>query len=614
MTYKLRPHQERAYRNIKNNLPRLNRLQYISACGTGKTLVGFNIVQDALKEQDQTLILFFPSLALIKQTYEAYLDYGMNTKEIDILFVCSDETVYCGADEECIEISKDEVPFEVTTEAEKISTFLEGNSKNKVIFSTYHSSRILGEAFSQTKRSADLALYDEAHKTASSNDSYYNYSLDDENIKILKRLFMTATPKHKNVLDKEHDELLFSMNNPERYGEVVEQYSIRKAIDEGVVVPYKIIVSIVDDEEVEAIRAKNTSDTLKNMDLKKAAKIIALSKSVEKYNIKKGLVFAERISRSKEYSKAYDELMPGFNIHLDSNNTTKQVYGAFEHMAKASKSMLFNATLLSEGVDVPSVDLVAFMEKTESSINIAQRIGRATRLDPNNPEKIGYVFIPIFLSSPDEDIYDAALKSGDFNEMLEIINVMAEQDEILYSVFSSSRKDPKGSKEKLKSFIEFDDNTNRFNISEREYLRDKIELEVLDSIASSWDKYYELLKEYYEEFGKLPAKSTIYKDFKLGIWLNTQRSFLANNTLLKNKIKRLDDVDPTWKMSKHELAWNRNYELLKEYYDEFNCLPTQSTKYKGVNIGRWHTKNRLIKKLSREKKDLLNLITPTWDN
>ena len=45
MTYTLRPHQQRAYQNITKHLPNKDRLQYISACGTGKTLVGFNLIQ-----------------------------------------------------------------------------------------------------------------------------------------------------------------------------------------------------------------------------------------------------------------------------------------------------------------------------------------------------------------------------------------------------------------------------------------------------------------------------------------------------------------------------------------------------------------------------------------
>ena len=142
MKYTLKPHQQKAYQNIKKHLPTKDRLQYISACGTGKTLVGFNIIEDLLKDDENIIVLFFPFLALIKQTYEAYLDYGLETSKLDILFACSDETVYCAADEECVGISIEDVPFNVTTNTEEISTFLKTKTKHKIIYSTYHSSNL----------------------------------------------------------------------------------------------------------------------------------------------------------------------------------------------------------------------------------------------------------------------------------------------------------------------------------------------------------------------------------------------------------------------------------------------------------------------------------------
>ncbi len=57
MKYTLRPHQERTYQNITKHLPNKDRLQYISACGTGKTLVGFNLIQDLLQDKDKTIVL-----------------------------------------------------------------------------------------------------------------------------------------------------------------------------------------------------------------------------------------------------------------------------------------------------------------------------------------------------------------------------------------------------------------------------------------------------------------------------------------------------------------------------------------------------------------------------
>ncbi|CAA6807411.1 MAG: Unknown protein [uncultured Sulfurovum sp.] len=620
MRYILKAHQQRALSNIALGFNTSNRLQYISACGTGKTLVGYQYTKELLQEaNNQTVVLFFPSLALISQTYEAYKSYGLEISKYDILFVCSDESVY---EEETLEIGRSVVSFNVTTQEDLISNFLTtkvpGPKKNKLIFCTYQSSKTLANGFLDAKSNIDFAVYDEAHKTASINDSYFNYTLDNENLSIDKRLFMTATPKHKSVLQYENEEAyLYSMTNTSRYGEVVEKYTVREAINDKVISPYKIIVSIVSDEEIDRIRAKNTSTVLKNMELKKAAKIIALSKAVEKYSIKKGLVFTERIARSKEYTLAYDELNTGVNVHLDSKKSTKQINDTFQHFTRASKGMIFNAKLLSEGIDVPTVDLVAFMEKTESSINIAQRIGRATRLDKNNPNKIGYIFIPIFLSTKDEDIFTAAQKSGDFSEMLEIINVMAEQDETLNSIFNKARSHPKEAQKALSDLIVIDEYSNRFDISKREYLQEKISAYALEGIGSSWDKNYEVLKEYYEEFEKLPRNRMVqYKMINLGEWIRQQRSLFLRNKLSKDRIQHLDKIDMSWKINLFNDAWDKNYEVLKEYYEKFGKFPSSSHEnIKLKKIGIWilaQKTNYNKNNISAERVELLDKIDVSW--
>ena len=55
---------------------------------------------------------------------------------------------------------------------------------------------------------------------------------------------------------------------------------------------------------------------------------------------------------------------------------------------------LSNARCLTEGVNIPSVDCVAFLSPKRSKVYIIQVIGRAMRKDPKNPvKKIGYVLL-----------------------------------------------------------------------------------------------------------------------------------------------------------------------------------------------------------------------------
>ena len=57
--------------------------------------------------------------------------------------------------------------------------------------------------------------------------------------------------------------------------------------------------------------------------------------------------------------------------------------------------LLANARCLSEGVDVPALDGVAFVDPKRSEIDIIQAVGRAIRL--SDDKETGTIVIPVFL-------------------------------------------------------------------------------------------------------------------------------------------------------------------------------------------------------------------------
>lgn len=533
----LKQNQKKAKIDIQENFKIHNRLQYISACGTGKTLVGFEVIKDILDSNtNQIIVLFFPSLALISQTYTAYLSYGLDIQNNDILFICSDESVY---EEEKLPTSNYETEFKVTTLPDNITQFFQQTSqKNKIIFSTYHSSKILAD---NCNSEVDFALYDEAHKTATSSDSYFNYSLDDNNIKIHKRLFMTATPKHKKInSNKEEEEYQFTMDNSDMYGFVANKYTLREAIDDGVVAPYQIVIAVVAKEEIEKIRKNDTKNVKNNTELKREAKIVALNNAMKKFNINKGIVFAERIKKSKEYLDTFTKYNNNiFAKHIDANYNSKEIKNIFNQFDNSKKGLLFNAQILSEGIDIPAVELAAFMEKSTSSVNIAQRIGRATRIDPQNHEKIGYVFIPIFIS--EEENQENFKTSSELSEMLDVIQTMAEQDSDLYAELYKKRVYRNKLHSNLIKIVSFDKNLSIENFE------NKIEAIIVESVIPSWHENLELLKEYYSEFGKFPAYKAIYKNKNIGSWVGTQKAAYKKNELSQDRIDLLDSVDVSWR-------------------------------------------------------------------
>jgi predicted helicase len=61
----------------------------------------------------------------------------------------------------------------------------------------------------------DFGIFDEAHKTIGLAGSAFGYALADENIRIRKRLFLTATPRHIDIRhrDKEGEFRIYSMDD-----------------------------------------------------------------------------------------------------------------------------------------------------------------------------------------------------------------------------------------------------------------------------------------------------------------------------------------------------------------------------------------------------------------
>ena len=74
----------------------------------------------------------------------------------------------------------------------------------KVVFTTYQSSPVVGEAVSGLPP-FDVAILDEAHKTTGRAGTAFSFVLSDDNLPIKKRLFLTATPRHYNIKKRNKD-------------------------------------------------------------------------------------------------------------------------------------------------------------------------------------------------------------------------------------------------------------------------------------------------------------------------------------------------------------------------------------------------------------------------
>ena len=67
------------------------------------------------------------------------------------------------------------------------------------------------------------------------------------------------------------------------------------------------------------------------------------------------------------------------NLHISSKKTAGQRADLLREFVSEPRALMTNARCLTEGVDVPAIDCVAFADPKQSRIDIVQAAGRALR-------------------------------------------------------------------------------------------------------------------------------------------------------------------------------------------------------------------------------------------
>ena len=92
--------------------------------------------------------------------------------------------------------------------------------------------------------------------------------------------------------------------------------------------------------------------------------------------------------------------------------------------APSTCRVLSNARVLTEGVDVPSLDAVIFLNSRSSTVDITQAVGRAMRRAPGKEK--GYIVIPVVV--PDGAAPQEMLNASDFKTVWEVVRALRSHD------------------------------------------------------------------------------------------------------------------------------------------------------------------------------------------
>ncbi len=447
------PLQADAIEDAVSGLAYHDRGRLIMACGTGKTFTSLRIAEQVV-EDGQRILFAAPTIALVSQARREWL--RQTTRKLACIVVCSDPTAGGRNENEDIRVSELECP--VTTDPGEIAQSLAGNGVTRVVFCTYHSLGRVTKAQAQHGAPAfDLAIADEAHRTTGavldvrgSGDGRkvdFQEFHDDARLKSRKRLYMTATPRLYTERSRgrlaEQGITVVDMGDCAIYGPELHRLPFAKAVNHGMLSDYRVIVLGVGegsvtpglrrrlegiDQSAKGKQAPTTNDMTRVLGVSLAVNGVTEGKALEQPGkLPRTMAFANSIARSKWYAEALMEsevlrattrrmqagrAMKVVAQHLDASSSALQRNQELRTLARADADgecrVVCNVKLFTEGVDVPSLDAVAFLDPRDSQVDVVQAVGRVMRTAPG--KRFGYIIIPVVVA-PDQDVV-AALERG----------------------------------------------------------------------------------------------------------------------------------------------------------------------------------------------------------
>lgn len=442
----LRPHQDRAITNTLIGLQENDRGQLIMACGTGKTFTAIRLAEKFAEQNGgHARVLFMvPSLALMSQSISEF------SNEIEGPFhayaVCSDSKVgrerkRGGANADLADLRVEDLQLPATTDGAELAKAMNANPLDEgleVVFSTYHSIDAVSAAQDAGVGEFDLIICDEAHRTtgvtlADESESNFVKIHDNTCVAGRKRVYMTATPKIFNEDTKfqasEKAAVLCSMDDMDTFGPVFYRIGFGEAVEKGLLTDYKVLVLGVSESQVATSFQNLLADESNELAIDDVAKLVGCWNGLAKRRsgeleasfgddlepMKRAVAFNRSIKDSQKIEREFEDLVR-INLRNRENDDltddlgvqVRHIDGGFNAQSRAELlnwlkqepneegpicRILTNARCLTEGVDVPNLDAVLFLNPRNSMVDVIQAVGRVMRRAEG--KKYGYIILPI---------------------------------------------------------------------------------------------------------------------------------------------------------------------------------------------------------------------------
>ena len=484
-----RPDQREALNAIAKGYQTRSRGRLVMPCGTGKSLVAMWAAEENVADGGWVLYLV-PSIALMGQTMRKWARHRTRSHSYigvcsDRTTGRQDRDTARDLAELAMPVTTD---TESITAALAAGTVGEGL---RVVFCTYQSLPTLTRSLPDESVFDLVICDEAHRTTGvdkPSDDEVSAFRLvhDNEALPAGFRMFMTATQRIYTAAAKQKAALsysnVYSMDDETTYGPLLYEMTFRDAVDAGLLSDYEVLIVATSASRCTAamgdlVAQVNKGTTRQAVTKADAVKLLGCWDALADPNttgveagratgtlapaatkaddgrlghLQTAIAFTNTVRLSKAIAGVSSEapgLWQGVIAEAANGHSDELLELAVEHVDGSTPAIrrtasldtlrstptqgacrvISNARVLTEGVDVPALDAVVFLQPRKSKIDIVQAVGRVMRTAPG--KRKGYVVIPVVV--PDGgSVNDAKVLSGsDFATVWDVVRALRSHDE-----------------------------------------------------------------------------------------------------------------------------------------------------------------------------------------
>ncbi|MFC1421267.1 DEAD/DEAH box helicase [Streptacidiphilus cavernicola] len=404
-----RPHQHRDADKLTALLRRPgSRALYAAACGTGKTHTSILVVERLGVRRTAVVV---PTLDLLIQTMKSWRQDGRTEP---MLAVCSaDLAAYPELVATGVRVTSDPgVLAEIMIAETELTVFITYQSLDKI--------RQAQTSYEQVP-AFDLVIADEAHRVSGHADKTWAQVHSNRRIRAHRRLYLSATPRdweapaltedpdgpapRRRTRSPGSNQLAkpLSMSDPSVFGPAVT-YELAQAIKDGVVADYRVVVSTLTD----ALLRAALNHPVRREARRTTALHLTIAMAMRRFGLRRIVVFFNTVADAERFTAEFPQTLRSLpseyrpettpvTLCIHGDNTPEERRDILADYASAPRAILANAKLIGEGININDIDAVAFADPTSSVVRGQQALGRAVRLNPENPHKLAYLLIPVYV-------------------------------------------------------------------------------------------------------------------------------------------------------------------------------------------------------------------------